>query len=60
MFTAGGYHAIAQQAHDMNADATTPLPYRAIPDYPETFTPGTTVARFLDGLGYRYYWATEG
>lgn len=60
MFTAGGFHAHAQQPQEMNTDATAPLPYRAIPDYAETFTPGTVVARFLDGLGYRYYWATEG
>jgi len=36
------------------------LPYYEIPDYPETFTPGTVVARMIDGLGFRYYWATEG
>ncbi len=37
-----------------------PLPYEQIPEYPETYTPGTVVARMIDGLGFRYYWATEG
>lgn len=36
------------------------LPYYEIPDYPETYTPGSVVSRMLDGLGFRYYWATEG
>ena len=36
------------------------LPYHEIPAYPEAYTPGAVVARFIDGLGYRYYWATEG
>jgi hypothetical protein len=35
------------------------LPYYEIPDYPESFTAGTVSARMLDGLGFRYYWATE-
>lgn len=36
------------------------LPYRAIPDYPADFTSGNIVARTIDGLGFRYYWASEG
>lgn len=36
------------------------LPYYQIPDYPESYTPGTVIARMIDGLGFRYYWATEG
>jgi hypothetical protein len=36
------------------------LPYREIPSYPDTFTPETVVARMIDGLGFRYFWATEG
>lgn len=36
------------------------LPYYEIPEYPETYTAGTVAARMLDGLGFRYYWATEG
>ncbi|RDY59647.1 DinB family protein [Flagellimonas nanhaiensis] len=36
------------------------LPYYQIPDYPEDFGPGNVVSRMIDGLGFRYYWATEG
>ncbi len=36
------------------------LPYREIPDYPDAFTAETVVARMVDGLGFRFYWATEG
>ncbi len=36
------------------------LPYTVIPDAPKEFTPGTVVARIVDGLGFRYRWATEG
>ena len=35
------------------------LPYYEIPDYPETYTAGTVAARMVDGLGFRYYWATD-
>ncbi len=38
----------------------TPLPYYEIPEYPEDFGPGNIVSRMIDGLGFRYYWATEG
>lgn len=36
------------------------LPYYQIPDAPEDFTAGNVAGRLIDGLGYRYYWATEG
>ncbi len=36
------------------------LPYRQIPDYPEEYNACTVAARMIDGLGFRYYWATEG
>ena len=39
---------------------TVKLPYHQIPDAPEKFTAETVAARLVDGLGYRYYWATEG
>tara|TARA_R110000868_G_scaffold1389_12_gene10755 strand:- start:327 stop:905 length:579 start_codon:yes stop_codon:yes gene_type:complete len=38
----------------------TDLPYYEIPEYPDAFTAGTVAARMLDGLGFRYYWATDG
>ena len=37
-----------------------PLPYREIPDYPSEYNAGTVVSRMIDGLGFRYYWATHG
>ena len=37
-----------------------PLPYYEIPPEPESFTAGTVAARMIDGLGFRFYWATEG
>lgn len=36
------------------------LPYFEIPTDPEGFTAGTVASRMVDGLGFRYYWATEG
>ena len=46
----------------MNAQEKNPQdnPYYQIPDYPDSYTPGTVVARMIDGLGFRYFWATEG
>lgn len=35
------------------------LPYEAIPEYPNEYSAGTVVSRMIDGLGFRYYWATE-
>ncbi|WP_282162247.1 DinB family protein [Ulvibacterium marinum] len=36
------------------------VPYATIPKAPKIVTPGTVVSRMIDGLGFRYYWATEG
>ncbi len=36
------------------------LPYYQIPEYPEEYSATTVAARMIDGLGFRYYWATEG
>ena len=38
----------------------TEIPYYEIPDAPETYNACTVAARMIDGLGFRYYWATEG
>ena len=48
---------ITLKAQDKTEDT---LPYYQIPDYSETYTAGTVAARMVDGLGFRYYWATEG
>lgn len=36
------------------------LPYHEIPEYDVEYTAGTVVARMIDGLGFRFYWATDG
>lgn len=36
------------------------LPYHEIPVPSERVSAGTVLARFVDGLGFRYRWATEG
>lgn len=43
-----------------NPTMTTPLPFREIPAYPESYSAESVVARMIDGLGFRFYWATEG
>ncbi|GAB1309559.1 hypothetical protein KH5_22420 [Urechidicola sp. KH5] len=35
------------------------LPYRTIDKSYDSYNAGTVVARMLDGLGFRFYWATE-
>ncbi|MGB0839357.1 MAG: DinB family protein [Chitinophagales bacterium] len=48
-------------ASNMEMTATDSLPpYYQIPDAPETYSNVNVAARMIDGLGYRYYWATEG
>lgn len=36
------------------------IPYATIPQQPTEFTATNVAARMIDGLGFRYYWATEG
>lgn len=50
-------YQIAPAMAQSDADA---LPFRTIPDHPEAYTPETVAARMIEGLGFRYYWATEG
>ncbi len=38
----------------------TELPYHDVPQPPDTYTAGNVLSRFMDGLGFRYRWATEG
>lgn len=42
------------------AQTNAELPYREIPAYPDSFTAENVAARSIDGLGFRFYWATEG
>ncbi|MEM1122502.1 MAG: hypothetical protein AAGJ18_18800 [Bacteroidota bacterium] len=50
----------AQKTVATETKTATNLPYHQIPDYPEKMTGGAAIGRVIDGLGYRYYWATEG
>ena len=45
------------RAQDKNQEQ---LPYYEIPEHSEEYTAGTVAARVVDGLGFRYYWATKG
>lgn len=42
------------------AMAQESLPFFSIPAVPEQVTTATTLARMIQGLGFRYHWATEG
>ena len=44
-------------AQDKPNDA---LPYEELKGVPEEYTAANVAARFVDGLGFRYFWATEG
>ncbi len=45
----------------MNSQNTNEnLPYREIAEAPSEYSAGSVVARMIDGLGFRYYWASEG
>lgn len=43
----------------MSAQENEELPYYEVPEYPTNYTAGTMAARMIDGLGFRYYWATQ-
>lgn len=45
--------------YTLNAQSDN-LPYYETPEYPSEYNEGTVMARMIDGLGFRYYWATEG
>lgn len=47
------------QTEDMSSEKQA-LPYEEIGEYPDSYTGALVAARMIDGLGYRYYWATEG
>jgi len=39
---------------------TENLPFYQIPEAPDSYTAESVAARMVDGLGYRYFWATQG
>ena len=43
-----------------NTSAQEKLPFYEIPATAETYTPQNVLGRMIDGLGFRYYWSTEG
>lgn len=47
------FSSFAQESH-------TELPYAKIPDNKTTFSSGNVIARMVDGLGFRYHWASKG
>ena len=54
---------ITTNAQEMKISNTTDqsvLPHDQILEAPETYSAENVAARMIDGLGYRYYWATEG
>ncbi len=36
------------------------LPFKEMKEYPDSINATGIITRLLDGLGYRFYWATEG
>jgi len=45
---------------NMNTKAqNNDLPYYEIPEAPKVYKAGSVASRVIDGLGFRYYWATE-
>ncbi|MDX2250525.1 MAG: hypothetical protein SF052_27335 [Bacteroidia bacterium] len=56
-FTCFHLHSQNESSSAMNSSK---LPYYEIPASPDSFTAENVVARMVDGLGFRYYWATEG
>lgn len=45
---------------EVSAVLPSHLPFYEIPEYPESFSAPNVLARTIDGLGYRYHWATQG
>ena len=44
----------------VSAMAQDKLPFHEIPEAPTEYNECNVVARMIEGLGFRYYWATEG
>jgi len=55
-----GLASYAQGQNGQETSDSLTLPYAAIPDAPKEYSAGTVASRVVDGLGFRYYWATEG
>jgi hypothetical protein len=47
-------------AQAQNETKNDSLPFQDITEYPHSFSSEYIVARMIDGLGFRFYWATQG
>ena len=47
-------------AQAQNETKNDSLPFQDITEYPHSFSSEHIVARMIDGLGFRFYWATQG
>ena len=54
------YNASANTTFNMTHHNIDTLPYAEIPNYPAQYTAESVIARLIDGIGFRFYWATEG
>ncbi len=54
------FSAAFLNAQDMKPFPSDDLPYYEVPEYPAEYNACTMAARMIDGLGFRFYWATEG
>ena len=54
------YTTSANTVFNTNYSVMDTLPYAEIPDYPAQYTAESVIARLIDGVGFRFYWATEG
>jgi hypothetical protein len=48
------------KSQDLKMDPLSALPYVSIEHTPENYSGNSVLMRMIDGLGYRYYWGTEG
>ena len=46
-------------AFNMELYSQDQLPYREVPEYSNSYSAGTVASRIIDGLGFRFYWATD-
>ena len=44
---------------NVNAQTTDEYPFKKIENDLSSYEPGNVIARMIDGLGFRFYWATE-
>ena len=54
------YFSITLKAQNLRMDSLSSLPYLSIEHTPEDYSGNSVLMRMIDGLGYRYYWGTEG